>query len=115
MSISNGYRGLRTRRIDNPDGSNEDQIVFQSFRRLGVVALGKGAVGDREGPQCVVGQFGDIGRDALPDLVGQIDHFHAHPGPSAPTEQDIWSSLSDQDQSVGLIMILFDRGHQLAL
>jgi hypothetical protein len=55
-----------------------------------------------------------VGQNALSDLVVQIHNIHAHPYSSAGTEQDVGRAVGDQHQSVRMIMVLFECGHQLA-
>jgi hypothetical protein len=50
VSVSNGYRGLRTRRIDDPHGPDVEKVVLHGLRRLHVFTLGNQTVGHRQSP-----------------------------------------------------------------
>jgi hypothetical protein len=114
VRVADCHRSFWAGWVDDPYRADEDQVMLQILRRLGSLAVGQRSIGHRERTQRVSGKLGHIRKDAVSDLLGQLDDVIFYPGPGAASQQHIRGALGDQHQRVALLMIFLNGGHALA-
>jgi hypothetical protein len=112
-----GYRLLRlfARRVDHADYADEDQLLLDAVVRLRRGLWRERPEGDAEGPERLAREPLGRGPSLRPSLCGQQPGFVAGDLVGAAREEDVRRALDEQDTALGLLCVLVDRTHHLAL
>ena len=119
MRLTDGDSSLGTRRVDDADGAEVDQVMFQPGRLIGVVwnlRVGRqGAARHAQGAQRGVGHRIHVGQDACTRRVVQCHRLAAHQHLRASRQHHVGRALDKHHMCPGVGVVNLQRGHHLAL